>query len=162
MSSLREREARRPIHLPFGSCLTASLASSRLRGLSPIQHNFTLLPSLASCRMMLAALYSPCGLYFTLSGSEYIVRVASDMIVTNYACTPRLLPEERQVLSCLLTSRTVTYAASRRTHAISIPSSSGRSRRLWRSKVTRNVSVVTKLCGAPGRGDRGPLAISSR
>ena len=40
-------------------------------------------------------------------------------------------------------------------------SSSGRSRKLCRSNVTRNVSVVTKVRGAPGRGDRGPLAIRS-
>lgn len=40
-------------------------------------------------------------------------------------------------------------------------SSSGKSLRLRRSNVTRNVSVVTKVCGAPGRGDRGPLAIRS-
>ncbi len=59
---------------------------------------FTIPFSLASCRMMLAASPYPHGLGFTLSGSEFIVGVAPDTTVTNHACTPRLLPEERQVL----------------------------------------------------------------
>lgn len=45
-------------------------------------------------------------------------------------------------------------------HLVGI-SSSGRSRKLCKSNVTRKVSVVTKVCGAPGRGDLGPLAIRS-
>jgi len=60
---------------------------------------FTMLPSLAPCRVMLAASWRPCGLCFTLPGSGYVVRVASDVAVASHACTPRLLPEERQVLS---------------------------------------------------------------
>jgi hypothetical protein len=62
---------------------------------------FTIPFSLASCRMMLAASPCPHGPGFTLAGSEFIVGVAPDTTVASHACTPRLLPEERQVLSSI-------------------------------------------------------------
>ncbi len=49
--------------------------------------------------MILAASHPPRGGSFTLLGSGYIVGPASDRVVTRPACSPRLLPEERQVLS---------------------------------------------------------------
>ncbi len=40
-------------------------------------------------------------------------------------------------------------------------SNSGKSRSVCKSNAVRNVAVVTKVCGAPGRGALGPLAIRS-
>lgn len=62
-------------------------------------HVFTILPSLAPHRVMLAVPPCPHGVSFTLTGMGYIVRVASDPAVTSNACTPRLLREEPQDLS---------------------------------------------------------------
>ena len=62
---------------------------------------FTIPFSLASCRMMLAASPCPHGPGFTLTGSEFIVGAAPDTTVASHARTPKLLPEERQVLSSI-------------------------------------------------------------
>jgi hypothetical protein len=116
-SSLREWQARRLTHTPFWFVPDSIFGTSQLTGFNADSHMFTLLPSLAPCRIMLAASHLPRGIRFTLAGSGYIVRMASDIAVTHHACIPRLLPEERQVLSSdhKIASRTITHATSRRT-----------------------------------------------
>ena len=116
-SSLREWQARRPTHTPFWPVPDSIFGTSQLTGFNADSHLFTLLPSLAPCRIMLAASCLSREIRFTLTGSGYIVRMASDIAVTHHACIPRLLPEERQVLSSdhEIASRTIAYATSRRT-----------------------------------------------
>jgi hypothetical protein len=62
-------------------------------------HMFALLPSLAPCRVLLAASPPPRGFRFTLAGSGCVVGIAPNMSLPNHARIPRLLPVERQVLS---------------------------------------------------------------
>jgi hypothetical protein len=89
-------------HVPFGSCLSASLACSPMTRFITASHVFTLLPSLAPCRMMLAASSCPHGFDFILSKSGYLVGMVSDPAVTSNARIPRLLMEEHQVTSCAI------------------------------------------------------------
>ena len=84
-------------------------------------HLFTVLSNLGSCCVMLAASPYLRRLGFTLLGSESIVGMASGITVANHDCIPRLLPEERQVLSythadtSISVCKTITHTTSRRT-----------------------------------------------
>ena len=83
-------------------------------------HVFTIPPSLASYRMMLAVLVRPHGLVLPFR-AEYIVSAASHRTVTSPACALRLRREKPSVLSGRLietSSRTITYATSCRTTMI--------------------------------------------
>jgi hypothetical protein len=60
---------------------------------------FTMLPSLAPYRVMLAVPLRSHDFSFTLSGWDTLSRMASDKAVASLARIPRLLPVERQVWS---------------------------------------------------------------
>ena len=78
-------------------------------------HMFTVLPSLAPYRVMLAVPLRSHDFGFTLSGWVTLSGMASNKTVTSHARILWLLPMERQVWSRIASSQTITYATSRRT-----------------------------------------------
>ncbi len=88
----------RPTHL-FGSCLSASLACYQFTRFIIGSLTFTLLPEPSPLPRDARSFACPRGVRFTLSGSGYIVGVASNIAVASNARTPRLPPKERRVLS---------------------------------------------------------------
>ena len=93
------RHIQRPPHAPFGSCLSASLACCQFTRFIVGSLTFTLLPEPSPLPRDARSFACPRGVCFTLSGSGYIVGVASNTAVTSNARTPRLPPKERRVLS---------------------------------------------------------------
>lgn len=101
--------------LPFWLLPISIFGSSLVTEFITTSHMFTLLPSLAPYRAMLAVPPPPHGFGFIPFGVGYIVRGASDPAVTGHACPPRLLPGKRQVSLTNICYETITYTTSRRT-----------------------------------------------
>lgn len=93
------RPIQRPLHVPFGSCLSASLACCQFTRFIIGSLMFTLLPKPSPLLRDARSFAPPRGVCFTLAGSGYIVGMASNIAVASNARTPRLPPKERRVLS---------------------------------------------------------------